>query len=93
MLGHAPISFPDFVFRGPGRARPVWSRGVRVPMAAALSLGLALGGAGCTRSSGTLPVEDTETSGRISIAASTDAQQLLAREVAAFRATYPQAAL
>jgi phosphate transport system substrate-binding protein len=38
-------------------------------------------------------VEDTETSGRISIAASLDAQRLLLQEVAAFRTTYPQAAL
>jgi len=93
MLGHAPISFPDFVFRGPGHARPVWSHGVCVPLAASVFLGLALGSAGCTRTSGTSPVEDTETSGRISIAASTDAQQLLAQEVASFRVTYPQAVL
>jgi phosphate transport system substrate-binding protein len=49
--------------------------------------------AGCTRGSGIPPVEDTETSGRISIAASVDAQLLVSQEVAAFRALYPQAAL
>jgi phosphate transport system substrate-binding protein len=63
-----------------------------VPLAAALILGIVLGGAGCASRSGA-PVEDSETSGRISIAASTDAQQLLKQEVAAFRTTYPQAAL
>lgn len=93
MLGHAPISFPDFVFRGPGRIRPAWSLGVRVPLAVALLSGMALASAGCTRRSGAPPVEDSETSGRISIAASTDAQQLLSAEVAAFKTTYPQAAL
>src|SRR5262245_1390343 len=93
MLGDASISFVHFVFRGPGRARPVWALGVGVRVAAALLLGTPLGTAGCTRGSSVPPVEDTETSGRISIAASPDAQQLLAQEVAAFRATYPQAAL
>ena len=93
MLGHASISFAHFVFRGPGRARPVWALGVGVPLAAALFAGFALASAGCTRRSGAPPVEDTETSGRISIAASPDAQQLLMQEVAAFRTTYPQAAL
>jgi ABC-type phosphate transport system substrate-binding protein len=93
MFGHASISFSHFVFRGPGRSRSVWTPGVGVPSAAALLLCSALLGAGCTRGSGVPPVEDTETSGRISIAASPDAQLLLAQEVAAFRATYPQAAL
>jgi len=93
MPGDASISFVHFVFRGPGRARPVWALGVGVRIAAALLLCSPLGTAGCTRGSGVPPVEDTETSGRISIAASPDAQLLLAQEVAAFRATYPQAAL
>jgi phosphate transport system substrate-binding protein len=93
MFGDASISFVHFVFRGPGRARLAWSHGVGVRFAAALLVVSTLGGAGCTRGSGVPPVEDTETSGRISIAASPDAQQLLAQEVAAFRATYPQAAL
>ena len=88
MLGHAPISFPHFVFRGPGRDRPESALRVCV-----LVLVTALASAGCTRRSGAPPVEDTETSGRISIAASTDAQQLLVQEVTAFKATYPQAAL
>lgn len=93
MLGHASISFPHFVFRGPGRIRPASAPGAGVPLAASLLIGFALLGAGCTRRSGVPPVEDTETSGRISIAASPDAQALVQQEVAAFRTTYPQAAL
>jgi phosphate transport system substrate-binding protein len=93
MLGHASISFSHFVFRGPGRARPASALGLGVRSAAALLFGIALGSAGCTHRSGAPPVEDTETSGRISIAASTDAQHLLVQEVTAFRSTYPQAAL
>jgi phosphate transport system substrate-binding protein len=38
-------------------------------------------------------VEDTETSGRISIVTSTELQPLVAEEVAAFRTTYPDAAI
>ena len=93
MLGYASISFWHFVFRGPGRARPVTAPKVGVPVAAALLFGLALTAAGCTRRSGAPPVEDTETSGRISIAASVDAQRLLMQELDAFRVTYPQATL
>ena len=93
MPGHASISFPHFVFRGPGHSRPVSALGFGVPLTAVLLSGFALTSAGCTRRSGAPPVEDTETSGRISIAASPDAQPLLAQEVTAFRTMYPQAAL
>jgi phosphate transport system substrate-binding protein len=93
MLGDASISFVHFVFRGPGRGRPVSALGAGVRRVAGLLLCTALGSAGCTRGSGVALVEDTETSGRISIAASPDAQRLLAQEVAAFKATYPQSAL
>src|SRR5262249_53006297 len=95
MLGHASISFPHFVFPGPGRPRPVSARGFGgVPAASPLLVLCALVvSAGCTRRSGIQPVEDTETSGRISIAAAPDAQSLVAEERAAFRATYPEATL
>ena len=87
MLGDASISFVHFVFRGPGRTRLWWAPGLGVRFAAGLLVASALVMAGCTRRSGIPPMEDTETSGRISIAASPDAQPLLAQEVAAFRAT------
>src|SRR5262252_9544891 len=95
MLGRASISFPHFVFPGPGRPRPVSARGFGgasfvAPLLVLCALAL---DAGCTRRSGVQPVEDTETSGRISIAAAPDAQSLVAEERAAFRATYPEATL
>jgi len=93
MFGHASISFPHFVFRGPGRARPVCAPGVGVLLTAALLIGFALGSAGCMRRSGGSLVEDTETSGRISVAASPDARGLVLLEASAFRSTYPQAVL
>src|SRR5262245_50110670 len=82
MLGHASISFSHFVFRGPGRFLPASARGF---LARSSLLWLACGAvavAGCTRRGGIQPVEDTETTGRISIAASVDAQPLLAQELA-----------
>jgi len=87
MLGRASISFAHFVFPGPGRSRPVSARGFGI---AFLAVALLL--TGCARS-GPKPVEDTETSGRISIAAAPDVHALMARELAAFRATYPEATL
>ena len=95
MRGHASISFWHFVFRGPGPSRPVGARGFGVFPSAVLFplLAAALCNAGCARQGGIRPVEDTETSGRISIAASPDAQSLLSSEAAAFRSTYPEATL
>lgn len=87
MRGHAPISFRHFVFPGPGRSRPVSARACGLLLLAALLV------SGCVRRSGTQPVEDTETSGRISIAAAPDAQALIVQESAAFRATFPEATL
>jgi phosphate transport system substrate-binding protein len=95
MLGHASISFCHFVFRGPGPTRPAGARSFGVFLSAVLIplVGVTFCNAGCARQPGIRPVEDTETSGRISIAASPDAQALLARETEAFRATYPEARL
>jgi len=87
MLGHAPISFTHFVLPGAGRPRPVSSLGIGVLLFAACVA------SGCTSRSGTQPVEDTETSGRISIAAAPDARALIAQEIRAFATTYPEARL
>jgi len=48
---------------------------------------------GCNTRSASRPTEDTETSGRISVAAAPDTRALVAQELAAFRATYPEATL
>lgn len=47
----------------------------------------------CARNDASRPVEDTETSGRISIAGAPDVRALVVSEVRAFRADYPQATL
>lgn len=80
------IDLRHFVFRGPGRTWPAQALCV-LPFAAVLTLGA------CARPGTSRPVEDTETSGRISIVTSTDLHPLVAQEAAAFRTAYPQATL
>jgi phosphate transport system substrate-binding protein len=46
---------------------------------------------GCTRKSGSGPVEDSLTSGRIAVVCSADARGLIAREREAFHSLYPEA--
>jgi len=88
MLGLASIDLWHFVFRGPGRSRLVLAPGFGASM-----LALSLLSGGCARPETSRPVEDTETSGRISIATSTDLHELVAGEAEAFRSLYPQSVL
>lgn len=87
MLRHGSIHLWHFVPPGPGRC---WPRRARCGV---LALILSLATGGCARQDSARPVEDTETSGRISIAASPDVRALVAREISSFRASYPQATL
>jgi len=88
MFGLASIDLRHFVFRGPGRSRLVLAPGLGASM-----LALSVLSGGCARPETSRPVEDTETSGRISIATSTDLFELVAGEAEAFRSQYPQATL
>lgn len=88
MHGPRSIDLRHFVFRGPGRFRLVLAPGLGV-----LLLAASLCSGGCARPETSRPVEDTETSGRISIAASSDLHELVAGEAEAFRSQYPQAVL
>src|SRR5439155_26444843 len=87
MLGYASLDSDHFVDPGPGRSWLLPTRGLFAPVLAALLTG------GCSRDEASRPVEDTETSGRISIARRPDVRPLAASEVQAFRAGYPQATL
>lgn len=83
----ASLDSESFVVPGPGRSRLLPARGFFAPLLVALLAG------GCARHDASRPVEDTETSGRISIATAPDVRALALAEVEAFRAGYPQAAL
>lgn len=87
MRGYASLDFQHFVGPGPRRPRLLPARGLAVSVAAALIL------SGCARHDAARPVEDTETSGRISIAAAPDARALMVTEAKAFREGYPQVVL
>lgn len=81
------LELPHFVPPGPGHPRPRRARcGVTL-------LAFVLFATGCARQDAARPVEDTETSGRISVAASPDVRELVGREVVTFLANYPQAAI
>lgn len=88
MRGLASIDLSHFVFRGPGRSRPALAPGWGVALAALLSLPV-----GCARREAAVPVEDTETSGRISIAASPDLLELVGALADGFRSSHPRATL
>jgi phosphate transport system substrate-binding protein len=88
MPGRPSLDFSDFVLRGPGRSRLVLALGMGVTC-----LALPLTVLGCSRPGTSRPVEDTETSGRISVVTSTDLEPLVRQEVTAFRAAHPQADL
>ena len=81
------IDLRHFVFRDPGHFRPARALRWAFPALALLLLG------GCARREASRPVEDTETSGRISIVTSSELHALVSEEVAAFRAAYPEASL
>lgn len=87
MLGPSSLDSTHFVVPGPGRSRLLPARGLFAPCLAFLLAG------GCARPNASHPVEDTETSGRISIASAPDVRELALSEIGAFRATYPQATL
>lgn len=87
MLGPASLDSCHFVDPGPDRPRPPSTRALLAPVLAALLAG------GCARHEASRPVEDTETSGRISIASAPDLRALAASEIRAFHADYPQATL
>src|SRR5580765_8136446 len=87
MLQPPSLDSLHFVVPGPGRTRLLPARGLVAPCLAALLAG------GCARPDASRPVEDTETSGRISIASAPDVRGLAQSEVGAFRAVYPQATL
>lgn len=88
MRGLASLESLTFVCPGPRRSRLLPARGRVVP---ALSVLLVL--CGCARQNAARPVEDTETSGRISIASAPDVRALVVSEAEAFRAVCPQATL
>ena len=85
MRGPASIELLHFVFRGPG-SRPAQALGLGVPLATLL---LGIGGCAPRQPSG--GVEDTETSGRITITTSSDLHGLVGEIVAGFRESHPQA--
>ena len=87
MLGPHCLHSPHFVVPGPGRFRFLPARGLFAPCLVALLAG------GCARPDVSPPVEESETSGRISIAAAPDVRGLAISEVAAFKAVYPLASL
>src|SRR5262245_28090971 len=87
MLGHRSLHSSHFVVPGPGRTWLPPARGLCAPLLAAVCT------AGCARHDASRPVEDTETSGRISIAAAPDVHPLAAAEITAFRTTFAQATL
>lgn len=87
MRGHASLESSYFVRPGPRRSRLLPARGLAVPALIALLL------TGCSRRDAARPVEDTETSGRISIAAAPDVRALVVAEAEAFRNGYPQVEL
>ena len=87
MLRPRSIHLRHFAFRGPGRTWPVQALRWAFPLLALLFLGA------CARRGASRPVEDTETSGRISVVTTTELHPLVMQEVAAFRATYPQATI
>jgi phosphate transport system substrate-binding protein len=87
MLQPGSIHLRHFVFRGPGRSWPAQALRWALPCLALLVLGA------CARRGASRPVEDTETSGRISIVTSTELHPLVAEEVAAFRSAYSDATL
>jgi phosphate transport system substrate-binding protein len=66
---------------------------VQAPGIGVLALTLGLLAGACARPESSRPVEDTETSGRISIATSTDLHELVAGAAEAFHRQYPQAVL
>ncbi len=75
------LDFGHFVIPGAGRNAlpPVW-----LPLACALLV------LGCAPRVPQNTVEDTPTSGRITVVATPDLRDLIAREAEAFQATYPQ---
>lgn len=85
MFGPPSIDLAHFVVPGSRRSRLLPARGLLVPVVTALLLG------GCARGDAPRPMEDTETSGRISIAAAPDVRGLVMAQVEAFRSGYPQA--
>ena len=87
MLGHRSLGFPHFVDPGPRRSRLPVVRGLAVSLAAVLLLG------GCQPRDTAPSVEDSETSGRISIAAAPDVRAMVAVQADSFRTLYPQAVL
>lgn len=87
MRGYASLDFQYFVRPGPRRPRHLPARGFAVSILAALIL------SGCQRHDAARPVEDTETSGRISIAVAPDARALMVIEAKAFTGGYPQGVL
>lgn len=87
MLEPRSLNSTHFVVPGPGRSRYLPARGIFAPCVVALLVG------GCARPDASRPVEDSETSGRISIAAAPDVRELAVAELSAFRAGYPKAKL
>ena len=85
MRGSHSLRLTDFVEPGSRRSLASWARGFAVSVCAALFL------VGCARTPSPGTVEDSETSGRISIAAAPDVRELVVEEVEAFRKDYPQA--
>jgi phosphate transport system substrate-binding protein len=88
MRASASINFSHFVFRGPGRSRLAQALRVGVSLAALLSSTI-----GCARRETPRPVEDTETTGRISIATSNDLHGLVSGLVTGFRSSHAEATL
>ncbi len=86
MLVRRSIDLHHFVVLGPGHSR---SRSALACLLFAAALPLS---SACTSRPSAHSVEDTETSGRISVAAAPDVRVLVAEQIAAFHATYPQAA-
>ena len=84
---HLPssIDLHHFVVLGPGRSRP------RLALACVLFTAAIFMSGACTPRPTAYSVEDTETSGRITVAAAPDVRELVANEIAGFHSTYPQA--